>query len=95
MQAINSSVVVLPSFSEFGIVSKEDRGIVAGQGKLPEALLAMQSKLSRVASRLGVDASLPAAERNVAIKAAYASRVTEESLPVPKHPERDLSGPSM
>lgn len=51
----SSNAAVMPSFSEYGIVSKDVRQIVTGEGVLPAPLKPLQAALSRLTARLNVD----------------------------------------
>lgn len=48
---------VLPSMADYGLASKEQRGIVGGLGERPQILDPIQATLSRFAKRLGADLS--------------------------------------
>lgn len=85
----SGSVAVMPSFSEYGIASKEARSIVPGQGTLPESLKPMQSALSRIASRLNVDMSKSGEELTKSIQEAFARREVSITAPTP------VNGPSL
>jgi len=47
--------VVLASVAAYGLMSKQDRGVFVEASTLPDALLPLQGKLNRLASRLQVD----------------------------------------
>jgi len=52
-------VNVIASCSAFGVFSKEARGVLSDQGRLPPSLNAAKAAAARVASRLGIDLSVP------------------------------------
>lgn len=94
MQTINPSAVVLPSFSEFGVVSKKERGILPSADALPEVLRPMQSALNRLASKLGVDFDQDSAGLKASFEIALAGRAVQDPVqPAPSGGDDAPSGP--
>lgn len=51
------NAAVLPSMADYGLASKEQRGIVGGLAERPQVLNPIQATLSRFAKRIGADLS--------------------------------------
>lgn len=64
MTVNNPGIAVMASFSDYGLTSKEGRGLVAEDTTLPRPLADAQGALARFCKRVGV--SLDGAPREVA-----------------------------
>lgn len=93
MEANKPNVVVLPSFSEFGMVTKSERGVVPNQGALPAALNGMQSALARIGNKLGVDLNQPSSALVVSLDAALERVAAKQSRPAVPGAEVGPAGP--
>lgn len=70
----NANAVVMASVSDYGVASKEMRGVLAAQSAVPDALKPLQGAISRVAAKLGVDLNLSAEALNMAVNLAVDRR---------------------
>lgn len=89
MQTSPASIVVLPSFTEMGVVSKDERGIVAENNGVPEALRPLENAVGRIAAKLGVNLATPGDQLAAAFEAALSKRAAQ---PVQSSP--DLPAPT-
>lgn len=93
MEANKPNVVVLPSFSEYGMVSKSDRGIVPGQGALPKELHGMQGALARISNKLGVDLNQSVGALKASFDAALERRTAQQLRPAAPGVDMGPTGP--
>lgn len=80
---MNLNVMVLAGNSDFGLASKETRGIVPDQGEMPSSLQPMKATLQRFATRLGIDLEGPV--KDIAQRAEQAMRA-KLAAPAPAVP---------
>jgi len=74
---MSNSDVVVASNSDFGIVSKAQRGVTGGLGELPQSLNAMKGTLERFAKQFGI--RLDGSAKEVALGAEKALRGQKSS----------------
>lgn len=75
--------VVVASNTDFGISSKDDRGVMPGLADMPESLGAMRSVVNRVASRLGVtlDGRLSVQDLAASVERAMRAKLQQVAAP--------------
>jgi hypothetical protein len=68
------NITVLPNVSDYGLVSKEQAGVMVDAAPLPDALKSVRQALGQISQRLGVDMSGRPADLVSSFRAAMERR---------------------